>query len=69
MNESYWLKNARLECGFMRENGRVTGTITDLYHLLIEAGKVTKIVKAGSAVSISLPVKDAQGFLLLSSFI
>ncbi|WP_078414712.1 amidohydrolase [Priestia abyssalis] len=69
MNESYWLKNVRLECGYRKENERVTGTITELFHLLIADGKMAKIIKAGESITNDLPVKDASGLLLLPSFI
>ncbi|WP_209121795.1 amidohydrolase [Alkalihalobacillus sp. BA299] len=69
MNTSYWLKNVRLECGYKRENGRVIGTETDLFHLLIADGKITKMVKANEGVPNDLPEKNAQGLLMLPSFV
>ncbi|WP_026576816.1 amidohydrolase [Bacillus sp. UNC438CL73TsuS30] len=69
MNSSYWLLNARLEVGFKKENGRVVGTETDTFNLFITDGKISEIVKAGEPVSNQLPTKDAQGLLLLPSFI
>ncbi|MFE0506659.1 amidohydrolase [Peribacillus butanolivorans] len=69
MNTIFWLKNARLECGFQKENERVTGTITGLFHLLIEDGRITKIVKDGEPISNDVPVEDAKGLLVLPSFI
>ncbi|MDQ7862581.1 hypothetical protein RCO48_20855 [Peribacillus frigoritolerans] len=52
-----------------KENERVTGTITGLFHLLMEDGRITKIVKDGEAVRDDLPVEDAKGLLALPSFI
>ncbi|MFB7639835.1 deaminase, partial [Peribacillus butanolivorans] len=69
MNTIYWLKNARLECGYQKENEKVTGTITGLFHLLIEDGRITKIVKGGEPISNGVPVEDAKGLLVLPSFI
>lgn len=69
MNTIFWLKNARLECGYQKENERVTGTITGLFHLLIEDGRITKIVKDGEPISNDVPVEDAKGLLVLPSFI
>ncbi|AXN38291.1 deaminase [Peribacillus butanolivorans] len=69
MNTIFWLKNARLECGYQKENERVTGTITGLFHLLIEGGRITKIVKDGEPISNDVPVEDAKGLLVLPSFI
>ncbi|MGE6375850.1 amidohydrolase [Peribacillus muralis] len=69
MDNSYWLKNARLECGYLKEDGRVTGTMTDLFHLLIDDGKITRIVKDGEPIPNDVPVEDAEGLLVLPSFI
>ncbi|WP_026581774.1 amidohydrolase [Bacillus sp. J33] len=69
MDENYWLKNVRLECGYKIENDKVTGTITDLYHLLIKDGRITKIKKDLEAFSEDMPMKDAEGLLLLPSFV
>lgn len=69
MNRIYWLKNARLECGYQIENGRVIGTETGLFHLLIEDGKISKIVKDSESIPHDVPVEDAKGLLVLPSFI
>ncbi|MFJ7755713.1 amidohydrolase [Peribacillus muralis] len=69
MDNSFWLKNARLECGYQKEDGRVTGTMTDLFHLLIDDGKITRIVKAGEPIPNDVPAEDAEGLLVLPSFI
>ncbi|GHI00567.1 amidohydrolase [Neobacillus kokaensis] len=66
---NYWLKNVRLETGYKRENGRVTGTNTELYHLLISAGKVTRLIDANEIITDEFPIKDAKGLLLIPSFI
>ncbi|KAB2328640.1 amidohydrolase family protein [Cytobacillus depressus] len=68
MFENFWLKNVRLETGYIKENERVTGTKTELFHLFIEDGKITKIVKEAEPIANELPVKDAKGLLLLPSF-
>ncbi|OLO42315.1 deaminase [Alkalihalophilus pseudofirmus] len=69
MNNSYWLKNVRLECGYKRENGRVTGTETELCHLFIADGRIKKTVKAEEAFSTDLHVINGQELLLLPSFV
>lgn len=69
MNRIYWLKNARLECGYQIENDRVIGTETGLFHLLIEDGKISKIVKDSESIPHDVPVEDANGLLVLPSFI
>jgi cytosine/adenosine deaminase-related metal-dependent hydrolase len=69
MNRTYWLTNARLETGYIKENDRVAGTKTELFHLLIEDGNIEKIIKGSVPFGNDLPVKDAEGLLLLPSFI
>jgi cytosine/adenosine deaminase-related metal-dependent hydrolase len=66
---NYWLKNVRLEVGYKRENERIVGTKTELCHILIEGGKINRIIKCGEAITGSLPIQDANGLLLLPSFI
>jgi cytosine/adenosine deaminase-related metal-dependent hydrolase len=69
MSRTYWITNARLETGYIKENDRVTGTKTELFHLLIEDGRIEKIIKDSESVGNSFPVMDAKGLLLLPSFI
>ncbi|MDQ8737132.1 amidohydrolase [Paenibacillus sp. LHD-38] len=79
MHEDFWLRNVRLENGYLKENGSVTGTTTDLYHLRIENGTIAEIASAsetphgakpGEAKSDrALPVLDARGLLALPSFV
>ncbi|WNS76241.1 amidohydrolase [Bacillus sp. DTU_2020_1000418_1_SI_GHA_SEK_038] len=67
--KSYWLKNIRLECGFKRENARVTGTLTNLFHIFISDGCITKIIGAEEKIPDDLPIKDGRGLLMLPSFV
>ncbi|GIP39848.1 deaminase [Paenibacillus sp. J31TS4] len=69
MNTAYWLTNALLETGFEMDNGVITGTKTECHHLLIQDGKVAKIVPAVEPVPDGLPTKDAKRLLVLPSFI
>jgi len=70
MNSDYWLKNAYIETGYKKGNGRVVGTMTEMCHLLIEDGKISKIIKPSEQFELGfLPVIDAKGMLLLPSFI
>ncbi|MFF2754971.1 amidohydrolase [Psychrobacillus sp. NPDC058041] len=69
MQNSYWLKNVRLETGYKIENDIVVGTQTDLYNLLLTDGKIAKIVHVKEVISDDLPVTDAKGLLLLPSFV
>ncbi|MET3847102.1 hypothetical protein ABIE48_001035 [Paenibacillus sp. OAE614] len=40
MQSALWLTNVRLESGLQTDNGVVTGTETELCHLLIRDGKI-----------------------------
>lgn len=69
MNYSFWLKNVRLETGYKKENGRVTGTKTELFNIFIEDGNISKIIKDSEPIVVDHPVEDAKGLLLIPSFI
>lgn len=72
MNESmslaYWLLNVRLESGYHYENGRVTGTKTEICHIRIENGKIAQIVSETPPQTGDLKVLDAKQLLMLPSF-
>lgn len=40
---AFWIKDVRLEKGFINENGRITGTETEICHLKISEGKIADI--------------------------
>lgn len=69
MNTTYWLTNALLETGYKVDNGVITGTKTESHHLLIQNGKVEKIIPASEPILDELPKKDAKHLLVLPSFI
>ncbi|MEW9096949.1 MAG: amidohydrolase family protein [Clostridiaceae bacterium] len=74
MNKKFWLTHVLLEDGFTYSEDvvstnekEVTGTKTNIYHILIEDGKITKI-KKGEKEQDENPVVDAKGLLALPSF-
>ncbi|KAB2328762.1 amidohydrolase family protein [Cytobacillus depressus] len=69
MSSIFWLTNARLESGYDVENGVITGTNTECYHLLIKDGKIAKIVSSDETITDDLPKKDVKQLLVLPSFI
>ncbi|GAB4073167.1 amidohydrolase family protein [Barrientosiimonas marina] len=69
MTTAFWLTNALLETGYQTFQGRITGTATDLFNLLIEDGKVSQVVPAADSLTDDLPQTDAGGLLLIPSFI
>lgn len=69
MNTAYWLTNTLLETGFQMDNGVITGTKTECFHLLIDEGKVAKIVPAVEPIPDGFPTKDAKLSLALPSFV
>jgi cytosine/adenosine deaminase-related metal-dependent hydrolase len=69
MSNRFWLKNVRLETGYVQENGRVAATETGLFHLFIEGGTISKIITDSEAIGDDGSSKDVKGLLLLPSFI
>lgn len=69
MNNRYWLTNIRLECGYKLESGRVIGTETELFHLWIEDGIIKKITSANIDIPKDALRKNANGLLMLPSFV
>ncbi|WP_057764554.1 amidohydrolase [Cytobacillus praedii] len=64
----YWLTNLRLEVGYYYENGAITGTKTEIFHVRIQDGKVLEIVSADKQLEPQLPKWDANHYLMLPSF-
>lgn len=69
MDTTFWLMNALLETGYQTNNGKITGTKTACFNLLIKDGKIAKIVPSAEGIADGLPQKDAKQQLLLPSFI
>ncbi len=69
MSSTYWLTNTRLETSFQIEDGVVTATHTDCFHLLIKDGKIEKILSSIEEINDDLPRENAQHLLALPSFI
>lgn len=61
--------NALLECGYELRNNVITGTKTEIRHLLIEDGIITKMIPADEPIADQLPQKDANFRLALPSFV
>jgi len=68
MSLNYWLTNVCLEKGYRYEHGAVTGTETENCHLLVESGKIAKIVTADTLLDDHLPKQDVHNLLALPSF-
>lgn len=69
MGVTYWLTNVRLETGYRRENGVVTGTEASLFHILVKDGKFARIAPATEKLTDGILQKDAKGLLALPSFV
>lgn len=69
MSSTYWLTNTRLETSFQIEDGMVTATHTDCFHLLIKDGKIEKILSSIEEINDDLPRENAQHLLAVPSFI
>ncbi|MFJ8512248.1 amidohydrolase [Lysinibacillus xylanilyticus] len=68
MENTFWLTNALVESKYQVESDMVTGTMTDCCHLLIQDGKIAKIISASETISDDFPQKDIKQLLLLPSF-
>ncbi|MFJ9497263.1 amidohydrolase [Brevibacillus centrosporus] len=69
MGVTYWLTNVRLETGYRRDNGVVSGTDAALFHILIKDGKFARITPATEVLSDGIDQRDAGGLLALPSFV
>jgi cytosine/adenosine deaminase-related metal-dependent hydrolase len=63
-----WIKNVRLETGYEYEEGEIVRTKTELFHLLLNEGKVAQIKPASAPLPADAAVFDGAGFLLLPAF-
>lgn len=68
MSSAYWLCNVRMESGYHYDNGRVTGTKTEICHIRIENGTIAQIVAEAPPIIGDIPVLDAKQLLMLPSF-
>ncbi|MED4781828.1 amidohydrolase family protein [Brevibacillus choshinensis] len=69
MMNAFWLTNVRLDSGFEKGPDGVDHTLTELSHLLIEDGRITRIESADQPLNTTLPMQDAHGLLALPSFV
>ncbi|AQY49703.1 amidohydrolase family protein [Listeria weihenstephanensis FSL R9-0317] len=65
----YWLGNARLETGVVRDGARVVATETGLFDMLIDGGKIVDVKLAGTVDKTGIATKNAKGFLVVPSFV
>lgn len=68
MTASYWLTNVLLESGYRYKDGLVAETLTDVCHLCIENGKISKIISSDEPIMDDLPKQDANRMLMLPGF-
>jgi cytosine/adenosine deaminase-related metal-dependent hydrolase len=68
-NATFWLTNVRLESGYRRENGMVTGTETEVCHIRVKAGKIAEIISGSNSPADSTPKTDARNMLALPSLV
>ncbi|MGG7622054.1 amidohydrolase [Bacillus coreaensis] len=62
---SYWIKNVRLETGYIKEDGRISSTKTECFHVNIQDGVYKEIIPADHEIKGQM---DAKGQLMLPSF-
>ena len=63
----YWLTNVMLESGYTYEEGRISQTETELCSLLIEDGRIKKIM-TGAVQEERISIFDANRLLILPAF-
>ena len=63
----YWLTNVMLESGYTYEEERISQTETELCSLLIEDGRIKKIIK-GIVQEEDIVTFDAKNLLILPAF-
>lgn len=68
LHASYWLTNVQLEKNYVIEDGRVTGTNTEICHIRIENRVIAEIVGVDVEMEGSIPTYDCRKLLLLPSF-
>lgn len=65
MSDVFWLTNVKLEESYVYENEKVTGTNTGIYHVLIDNGKVAKILPESETIVSDERKVDAGKLLML----
>lgn len=68
MTTTYWLKNVRLETGYVQDEKGVYETRTELFHLKIQAGKIVEKQKHSFNIPSNEKTIDAKGFLAAPPF-
>ncbi len=63
----YWLTNVMLESGYTYEEGRISQTETELCSLLIEDGRIKKMI-TGAIQEEGVSIFDANRLLILPAF-
>lgn len=69
MEAKYWLTDVSLEHSFRYEDGVIAGTMIEPSHLLIEQGRISRIVPASMRLDDDLPRRSARGLLALPAFV
>ena len=69
MNDSYWLKNVRIESGFHQEEGHYVGTKTESINVKIVNGLVEEVLPTSDSLDEAETQMDGKGLLLLPSLV
>ncbi|KON89726.1 deaminase [Sporosarcina globispora] len=68
MANSYWLKNIKLETGYIQDENSAYTTKTELFHLKIADGKIAEKQNSRYEISKNELTVDGRGLLVLPSF-
>ncbi|WHY01973.1 amidohydrolase [Neobacillus sp. DY30] len=68
MTTPYWIKNVRLETGYIKDEKGVYETKTELFNLKIVEGRIVEKQNNSFVIPQGESIKDAKGLLALPSF-
>lgn len=68
MTTPYWLKNVKLETGYIQDEKGIYETKTELFHLKIEDGRIVEKQSNSFRIQPSEKTIDGKGFLALPTF-
>ncbi|WP_419888798.1 amidohydrolase [Neobacillus niacini] len=68
MTTPYWLKNVKLETGYIQDEKGIYETKTELFHLKIEDGRIVEKQSDSFLIQPSEKTIDGKGFLALPTF-
>lgn len=69
MQDSYWIKDVRIETGFVQEEGHYLGTTTESVHVKVVKGIIEDVVPKQTTLNKTEVQFEGKGLLLLPSLV